>query len=207
MSRFVWDFHYPDADIIPDTSFRGTTRGPRAVPGTYQVKLTVSGQSQMRSFQVLSDPRVQSTQADLQEQFDLLVKIRDAITETYNGIKTIRDLRERVTNITESADDEVKKAGKELAETLSAIEHELIEPRIEYREDCWNFPSKLNHFWSYLAQKVATDDYKPTDAEHERYQALRGMLDEQKGRLKATLESDVADFNALLQRKGLQAIR
>ncbi len=170
MNRFVWDMHYPDADVIPNTSFRGTTRGPRAVPGTYQVRLTVGGESQTQSLQVLKDPRVESSVADLQEQFEFLIQIRDAITETYDAIKKIRDLKEQ-------SED------KELVEKLTSIEHELIEPRIKYREDCWNFASKLNHFFSYLADKAGTGDYKPTDAALERYRELRGMLDREKGRL------------------------
>jgi hypothetical protein len=114
--------------------------------------------------------------ADLQEQFDLLIQIRDAITETYDAIKEIRELKEQ------SSDSE-------LVEKLTAIEHELIEPRIKYREDCWNFASKLNHFLSYLADKVGTGDFKPTDAALERYQELRGMLDREKTRLDEVLET------------------
>ena len=77
-------------------------------------------------FQVLKDPRVESTQADLEAQFDFLIQIRDAITETYDGIKKIRDLKERIAKASEGADDAVGKAGKELAVKLTGIEHELI---------------------------------------------------------------------------------
>jgi hypothetical protein len=206
MNRYSWDLRYPDADIIPGTSFRGTTRGPKAVPGSYQVKLTVSGQSQTKPFRILIDPRLDSTQADLEEQFEMLIKIRDAITETYDGIKKIRGLKEQIAKSTQNADDSVKKAGEDLATALTSIEHELIEPRIEYREDCWNFASKLNHFWSYLAQKMSMGDYKPTDAGYERFKELRGMLDEQNGRLKQAVDNDVAKFNQMLRDKGLQPV-
>jgi hypothetical protein len=206
MNRFVWDTRYPDADVIPNTSFRGTTRGPRAVPGTYQARLSVGDERQTTTFQLLKDLRVASTEADLKAQFDFLIQIRDAITETYDGIKKIRELKEQIAKSSEGADDAVSKAATSFEHKLTSIEHELIEPRIEYREDCWNFPSKLNHFLSYLAQKAGTGDFKPTDAAYERFQELRGMLDTQKQRLGEALSTDLAEFNELLKEKGIQTI-
>ena len=202
MNRFVWDMRYPDADVIPNTSFRGTTRGPKAVHGIYQVRLTVGGQIQTQSLQVLKDPRVESTDADLKAQFDLLIQLRDAITETYDGIKKIRELKEKISEANDGADDTVRRAGQALTDKLTAIEHEMIEPRIEYREDCWNFPSKLNHFLSFLSQKVGTGDFKPTDSAYERFRELRGMLDREKVRLDETLNTDLPKYNDLLEKTG-----
>jgi hypothetical protein len=206
MNRFVWDLRYPDAEVIDNTLFRGTSRGPQAVPGTYRVRLVAGGTSQTKSFQVVKDPRVPSSQADLREQFNLLIEIRDAISETYDAIKSIRRLRAQVTEAAEVADEEVRQAGEALASRLSEVEHGLIEPRIQYREDCWNFPSKLNHFLAYLAEKVGTGDYRPTDAARERYRELRDMLDEQLIRLMEVLGTDLAGYNGMLRERNLPTI-
>src|SRR5437660_4863663 len=46
LNRFVWDMRYTDAVRFPGMIlWAGQTNGPRIVPGTYQVKLTVDGQT------------------------------------------------------------------------------------------------------------------------------------------------------------------
>jgi photosystem II stability/assembly factor-like uncharacterized protein len=61
--RFVWDFH------------EGTPDGPLVPPGTYTVRLSVNGRTYARSVQVLRDPRIFATDADLRAQYDLAMRI------------------------------------------------------------------------------------------------------------------------------------
>jgi photosystem II stability/assembly factor-like uncharacterized protein len=75
-NRFLWDLRYAGP--------AGGGAGPLVVPGTYTVKLTAGSWSATRTLTVKVDPRVAQdgvTQADLEEQLDLSLKIRDAITE------------------------------------------------------------------------------------------------------------------------------
>src|SRR6185503_20865027 len=84
INRFVWDFRYADVTRFPGMIlWSGETRGPRAVPGTYQVKLTAGSNTMTQSFEVKKDPRIETTQEEFAKQFDLLLKIRDKLTETH----------------------------------------------------------------------------------------------------------------------------
>jgi hypothetical protein len=74
-NRFVWDLRYGGA---------AGAAGPLVVPGTYQVRLSAGEWSQSRPLEVRVDPRVAAegvTQADLREQLDLALKVRDAMAE------------------------------------------------------------------------------------------------------------------------------
>jgi photosystem II stability/assembly factor-like uncharacterized protein len=74
-NRFVWDLRHAGAD---------GAAGPLVVPGPYQVRLSAGEWSQSRTLDVRIDPRVAAagvTQADLQEQLDLALKVRDAIAD------------------------------------------------------------------------------------------------------------------------------
>src|SRR5207253_10592465 len=78
LNRFVWDLRYADAVRFPGRIlWAGETRGPRIVPGNYQVKLTVDGQTLTERFEVKPDPRLATTAADYAKQLDLAFKIRD----------------------------------------------------------------------------------------------------------------------------------
>jgi len=69
-----------------DLRYAGTadTPGPLVAPGTYQVRLSLGEWAQSRPIEVRVDPRVAAsgvTQADLQEQVDLLLTLRDAMRD------------------------------------------------------------------------------------------------------------------------------
>ena len=66
--------HYRTDDALMYIGYSG---GPVAVPGTYQVRLSHGDFSATTQFELLKDPRVAMTIADYQEQFDLLIQIRD----------------------------------------------------------------------------------------------------------------------------------
>jgi len=91
MNRFVWDLRYPGVG--------GAGGGPLAVPGKYQVKLTSGSWSQTRTLEIKLDPRVAAdgvTLADLQEQLDLSLKVRDAISEARRLSTRIREARDKL---------------------------------------------------------------------------------------------------------------
>ena len=73
MHRFVWDLHWgssggPTAD--EQAEFRNPS-GPKAVPGIYEVRLTVDGQVRSQSLQVIMDPRSSATPRVLLQQLQL----------------------------------------------------------------------------------------------------------------------------------------
>src|SRR4030095_16294612 len=60
LNRFVWDMRYSDATRFPGMILgAGQTQGPRVSPGdSYQVRLTVDGQTLSQTFEVRPDPRL-----------------------------------------------------------------------------------------------------------------------------------------------------
>jgi hypothetical protein len=65
--RLVWGFHYHDES------------GPLIPPGHYWLKMTVNGKAFAQPFEVVRDPRLHVTDADLRAQFDLAIAITDEI--------------------------------------------------------------------------------------------------------------------------------
>ncbi len=143
-NRFVWDTRYPGAEVLEDAVFQGTAEGPLAAPGTYRVDLTSGGTTQSQSFEIVRDPRLEYTDADLQSQFDFLISVRDKLTETMNVVKRIRTLRK-------SAEDAVQKAGgtaalndalRELNDKLYPLEERLVQYRARAGQDSHQLPHR-----------------------------------------------------------------
>src|SRR5205085_10939213 len=85
LNRFVWDMQYEGASRVPRSPlWAGNTDGPEALPGTYQVRLTVNGKHFTAPLEINPDPRLNVTQQDLEKQFDLLIKIRERVTQAHD---------------------------------------------------------------------------------------------------------------------------
>src|SRR5207248_9916737 len=95
--HFVWDTHYPDPIKIEGYELSaGALEGPLAPPGTYRVQLKVRDEVYTSAFEIHGDPHIAATQEDLQARFELLLAIRDKISESHNTINTVRAKRRQV---------------------------------------------------------------------------------------------------------------
>ena len=96
-NRFVWNLRGPAATKLPDNKGRGGTldmlTAPRVPPGAYQVRLTVGGRTLTQPFEIVKDPRVQASDADLREQFAWAKKAHDLLTRVHDAVLRLRDVR------------------------------------------------------------------------------------------------------------------
>ena len=151
LNRFVWDQRYEGATKVPKAPlWGGSTDGPEALPGNYQVKLTVLGQSYTAPLEIVPDPRLSVTQADLAKRFDLLMKIRDQVTATDDTIIEIRQVRDQINALNKRLGDDasakpIVDAGKALDKKMTPIEEALIQTKAKSGQDVLNFPVRLNN--------------------------------------------------------------
>ena len=91
-NRFVWNLRYPGAKKIKNTLIdEGTLDGPMAPPGNYSVRLIVGKDTLTRQFAVVADARVKTSVAELKQQFDLALKVRDRITDIFDAVARVED--------------------------------------------------------------------------------------------------------------------
>ncbi len=211
-NRFIWDMRYPGAKKTdgfagPDT----VMLGPVVAPGTYQVRLTVGDQEYSAPFEIRKDPRVSATQEDLQAQCDLLLRVRDRLSETHEAINSLRNIRGQVEawekRVQGSKEQEaVEKAGKAVKEKLTPIEEELIQVKAKVRQDTLNHPAKLNAKIAGLVGVVSSADAAPTQQAYALFDDLSARLNEQLKRLREVIDTEVQAFNALIRESDLDAI-
>lgn len=212
MNRFIWDMRYPDAEKVPEAVlWGGTLSGPIAVPGTYQVRLTVAGKTLSRIWEWKKDPRIAATQKELQEQLDFLVKIRDKLTEINKAINRLRETKKQVAVFLDKVKDhehgkEIADAGKKLTSKLQDIEDVLIQHRSKSSQDPLNYPILLDNKIAALASIVGSVDARPTNQSYDVFGELSAKADEQIVKLHTVFETDLPAFNKKVQEAGIPAI-
>jgi photosystem II stability/assembly factor-like uncharacterized protein len=212
LNRFTWDLRWPEA-----TRFKGLLlwggglQGPRAVPGTYQVRLTAGGVPQVRSVEVRKDPRLATTLADYQQRFELHAKIRDELSAAHEAITTLRDVREQVKAVAArakaaAADSAIAGASERIAARLTSIEEALYQTRNRSSQDMLNYPIRLNNKLSLLTDVVDGADARPTDQSVEVYRDLAARIDVQLAGVRQVLEVDLPAFNRLVHERDVPAV-
>jgi photosystem II stability/assembly factor-like uncharacterized protein len=164
-NRYVWNMRYPDAEVLEGAVFQGSSRGPVAAPGTYEVEMTAGGESFRRSFEIARDPRLEYTDADLQEQFDFLIAVRDKLSETMRVVGRIREMRKRAEAAVERGGrtEPLQDALRELNDKLYPIEERLVQYRARAGQDLINYPTGIDSKLARLSSFASMGDGPPTE--------------------------------------------
>jgi hypothetical protein len=215
LNRFLWDLRYTGISRVPDYylwEYKDGGRGPLAVPGKYQVRLTVDGKSQSAGFEVTMDPRVQVSQADLQKQFDLLIQVRDQLSRVYDTVNQIQDVREQMNALRKRLPDNaaVKNtiaAADVLDKNLLLVRDDLAQMKIKSNEDSLSYPQRVDSKLAGLAMAVGVGtDSAPTEAEYRVFEKLKQQADISVAHWAEIQRTELADFQKMMAGQNIQAI-
>ena len=143
LNRFVWDVRHRAGVTLP--------------PGHYQARLKVGATVLTEPFDVLIDPRVAAdgvTQADLQEQFDHNMRMRELVSSVNQLVTRVREAK-----------------NKTPSDALAGIERKLLTEPVRYGK-----PGLQAHI-TYLASMTANVDQKIGRDAIERYEVLKKELE------------------------------
>jgi photosystem II stability/assembly factor-like uncharacterized protein len=118
--RFVWDLHYA---FPPDvhTSFYGP-KPPLALPGKYTVKLIVNGQSESQPLVLEMDPRVKTSQADLEKMFQAESRVAKNLADLSTAMKHAQELQANL-----AARKKEVASSREVTEALTVLDRKTAE--------------------------------------------------------------------------------
>jgi hypothetical protein len=185
-NRFVWDMTYPDPPApprdVPLSSFEATVpSGPIAAPGSYKARVTVSGQTLEQPFQILKDPRVQATDAELQAQFTLMSDISKRATEAVDGLNKLYEARTRI--------DTANPGAAAVLDKLRTIEGQL--QRLTGSHSLELAPKGLYNRLGTLSRSVISADAGPTRQQLAVFEELSAGIAEQLRLLDEVLTNEV----------------
>lgn len=176
LNRFVWDLRYPGPLQVPGAIYRRYDPiGPIAPPGRYTVEMQVGDFRASQAFQVLPDPRLDTSQEEFNELNDFLLAVRDQITSTHETVFEIRRLRDRIEVRIDSGDlgEAAIREAQGVVQQLLIIEEKLIQFRAKATQDLINYPVRLNDKLSTLFTLVEMSDSPPAAQDYELFDDLK----------------------------------
>jgi photosystem II stability/assembly factor-like uncharacterized protein len=214
LNRFAWDFRSDPPTQIPGAFYEGEPpRGPLAVPGTYQVRLTVKGKTQSVPLIVTIDPRIQHrvTAADLQMQMELAYKVRQDIDGLHRAVNQIRGLHNNLQTLEKwtaagAPKSEVIGAAKALDQKISQVEESLIQVKMKSSEGNLRYPNMLNEQYASFNDLIQGFDQSPTAQQLLVYDDLHGRLGSQLAKWREIQTADVQALNDLMRKNGVPTL-
>jgi hypothetical protein len=212
MNRFAWDLRYDDPIQIPGAFYSGTgPKGPLALPGDYQAKLTVAGKTQTAPLHLAIDPRTKGAEDALQKQFTLSMQVNDRISQSHQAVNEIREVKSQIKNLhSRFGDDQRLKpalaAADDLDKKMSDVERQLVQVEMKGSEGNLAFPNMLNERFDSFSHSIDNGDTEPTKQQLEVFQMLSGQLDEQLKKWTQIKSDDVPKISTLIKQVDLPAL-
>jgi photosystem II stability/assembly factor-like uncharacterized protein len=208
LNRFAWNLDYPGAKTFEGMVLWGaTTNGPMALPGTYQVKVTVDGETQTQPLVIKKHPLRNTSDADLEEQFTLGLAIRDKVSEANQAVIDIRRIKAQVNEAkTKNNKKEFTLVADRLLNALSAVEADLYQVKNQSGQDPLNFPIKTNNRLASLLGMTLRGEGKPTANIYPIFEDLKKELKDETDRLEKVYGNELKAFNIEATNSGLQPV-
>ena len=209
-NSFVWNMRYDDAKGFDGLiMWAASLRGPIASPGQYYVKLTVNEKSEEQSFNILKDPRSNSTNEDLKEQFDFLLSVRDKVSDIHQTIIDIRSSRTQLIDLKSKISGKYPDMENSISDVISRItliEEKLYQTKNRSGQDPLNFPIRLNNKLAHLSSVASVGNFKPTDQMYNVRDELIGLIDKELKMWEDIKENDLVKLNSTILENNIQLI-
>ena len=204
VQRLVWDLTWQGIPKIKGAKVESNPEAaPRVRPGAYTVKLTTKDQTLTAPLEVLPDPRINVSPADITAQVDFGRQVQAAMGRLTSLVTQVRSVRQQLNSrvealkLTGSAEDYVKKA-ESLIARCDAVENKLHNPKAEVEYDILAKGARLYSRLSPLLGFAVGGVGAPTQGMRDVFAEQIKELDAIESEWKGFLGTDLATF----QRQG-----
>jgi len=180
-NQYIWeepDFSGSEVRMVMHWGIGATTGTPIGAPGMYAVRMTVDGDTFTEPFDVVKDPAIRASAADLVESTKMQIRIRDAITETSSVVNQLEITRKQIEDLLKQnrGRDDIEKPLMDLDAVLFGTELKLV-TRQDLRSDDKYFADAYKVYMNLLwlggavglgaGDEAGGADYKPRDVAYD----------------------------------------
>jgi len=208
----IWEeprFRGQDTRPVTHWGLEPAQVGPIVTPGKYTVKLTVDGQSTTQPIEILKDPKVATSQADLDLSVKVQLRLRDDISAAADMVNSIEVMRKQLEDVTKAYRNDRTKESllKQVADMdrkLFDVEAKLLEPAQMTSDDKYfqqAYRVYMNLIWLNgevgpgAGDVLGGADFPPTDTSVNLMETIEKDLNAARTEYKNLIDREVPAFN------------
>jgi hypothetical protein len=211
----IWEeprFRGQDTRPVTHWGLEPAQVGPIVAPGKYTVKLTVDGQSTTQPVDIVRDPKVASSIADLDLSVKLQLRLRDDISAAADMVNNIEVMRKQLEDVTKAyRNDRTKevllKQIADMDKKMFEVEAKLLEPAQMTSDDKYfqqAYRVYMNLIWLNgevgpgAGDVLGGADFPPTDTSVNMMETIEKDLNGAKSDYRNLLDREIPAFNRAL---------
>ncbi len=214
-NRFVWDYRGKGPSPIEEqvakdrrSQMAEAGLGPRVNPGSYTVEVKVGDDTMTESFNVVRDPRLVASDADLAEQYQMKSGIRDRVSQLHEMVNKLNRINKQldgwIERISASGGNEsLKSDAQAIKEKLDPIYDGLMQRNPDALQPGG---ARLKDKLTTLSTMIDESDDAPTQGAREVYEDLGKRLDAEQEKLQQIVSTDLASFNSRVSEAGIAPV-
>jgi len=191
LNRFIWDMRYPSVSVIPGLPPVLINR--IAPPGTYQVRLTVDGESQTQSFEMQINPNESYTRAETDAKAVAWTRLYDKAEEGVQAVLRAQAARDRVA-VAVGGSGQAAEQAQRVVELCTNLESNMVATGTTLVQII-SEPSKPLAILTMLHNIMETSEGPPNRPWLDVYEKVAGEMDELIAEFDAALEAEMAGFD------------
>ena len=202
LNRVVWNMHLKPPHVPPAVQLaQAGAQGPRALPGTYKVRLEKGGQTYETPITVGLDGRVKWTLADRKAQLDAAMKVATLFDDESRLFARIAELREQIAAASKDRPekDPVHRKLADLDGKLDGLRKQIVATT---EGGAITGEERLREHTDQLYGAIISWDGPPSAYQLENTVALRNQLDEVNASFSHITTTDLPGVNKVLTSKG-----
>jgi len=210
--RWSWNMHIGRFPCFPEIALAtGNLDGYKAIPGSYAVRLTIGDWSETHEFEILADPRLDGTDAEIAREYadmhGLFTGLFDAAMEMSDGVRRLRLAKDQLANIEElSPPDQVREAADELDETIDGWIALILQKELKTFQNVYQHEARMLMKVKDLIGRIGDDDTPVSVGSREVTQAYLDEWADYEARLEAIEAEAIPAFNRVAQAAGLPPV-
>jgi len=201
-NRFYWDLRRDPIMHVPGLFVLGDYASGMVAPGNYTCRLSIGNRKLEQTIRVLPDPRLPEVEAtQYAEQQRILLNIEAAVVEIHQSLKTLRQVRSQMENITKQLEyigqPDMINRGTAIINHINDWESKVAQPRQKTYQDAINYPNRLNAAFLDLHERIDTHDPRVTQGARTRFQELQDQWARLQIERNDILTKEIQAFNDL----------
>lgn len=220
VNRFVWNLRYKGPKRLKiyknHHKSANNSNGPKVLPGTYTVTVSVNGKTQSGKLLVKPDPNLPFNTEGAQKRNETMLRVQKDIStmnEVLNGIHNLHVQIEHFKSTVNNQDSSdqyssiVNKADS-LNKKLMKIKDQLLQTKVQHGvgEDDIHYLSHLHSWFTGLGFTLSTYDRAPNQRALNYIKQLEGDLHPYVNQYNHLIQTDVANFNQTARSKDLPTL-
>ena len=204
INRIVWDLGHEAAKKMQGTGGGGFFSGsmnPYVTPGTYTARLKLKGEVMETAIEVRGDPRVNLPQTAYESRTDVLLKLRELLSETNTMINNsqtygtqLKELKKKLEKSeSEGMDESLQEDIKGAMKKISDLQDDILKrppPNMGYRQR-----PRLREEIRSLMRAINSATAEPTQPQLSRLEQLKGEVSEAQAALEQIITDDIQKIN------------